>query len=95
MTLTIELTPEQEMRLAEAAQQEGVELTALAQKLVTDHLSLLLPTAEQDPTLALFEQWRQEEALRTPEEIEQESRLWEAVEQGINAARVEQGMRTL
>ena len=92
MTLTIELTPEQEARLAEAAQREGIEPGALAQKLVADHLP---PAIEQDPTLALFEQWRQEEALLTPEEIEQESRLWESVEHGINAARAEQGMRLL
>lgn len=95
MTLTIELTPEQETQLIDVAQKEGLEPTVLAQKLVTDHLPLLQSMPEQDPTLALFEQWRQEDAQKTPEEVEQERRLWEAFEQGINEAREAQGMRQL
>ena len=95
MTLTIELTPEQEARLAEVAREEGLEPTALAQKFVADRLPTLPAIPEQDPTLALFAQWRREDALMTPEEIEQERKLWEAVEQGINESRAEQGMRQL
>ena len=95
MTLTIELTPEQEARLADAARKEGLEPTVLAQKFVADRLPTLPQIPEQDPTLALFEQWRREDAQMTPEESEQERQLWEAVEQGINEARAEQGMRQL
>ena len=95
MTLTVELTPEQEARLTVAAQQEGLEPADLAQKLITEHLSESHPEAEPDPTLVLFEQWKQEDAQKTPEEVEQECRLWETFEQGINEARTAQEMRQL
>lgn len=38
MILTIELTPEQEARLAEFARREGLDPVTLAQRLVTEHL---------------------------------------------------------
>lgn len=38
MTLMIELTPEQERRLAAVARREGLEPAQLAQRLVTEHL---------------------------------------------------------
>lgn len=38
MTLTIDLTPDQEARLSAFAMREGMEPAALAKKLVTDHL---------------------------------------------------------
>ena len=41
MTLTIELTPDQEARLAEFAQREGLDPAAMAQRLVTEHLPSL------------------------------------------------------
>ena len=51
MTLTIELTPEQESRLTALARQEGVAPTEVIKKLVEEHLpplaSPLLPEREQ------------------------------------------------
>jgi len=41
MTLTLELTPAEEKRLAAAAQLNGLEPAALAKKLVTEHLPVL------------------------------------------------------
>jgi hypothetical protein len=38
MTLTIELDPEEEVRLATAAKQEGLAPAALARRLVVEHL---------------------------------------------------------
>ena len=38
MTLTIDLTPAEQARLAAAARQTGMEPAALAKQLVTDHL---------------------------------------------------------
>jgi len=40
VTLSIELTPDQEARLSAFARREGLEPAALAKKLVTDHLYL-------------------------------------------------------
>lgn len=45
MTLTIELTPEQESRLAAVARQQGLEPAQLAQRLVTEHLPETAPRA--------------------------------------------------
>ena len=45
MTLTIELTPEQEARLQAFARRQGLEAAELAQRLVTEHLPLLERTA--------------------------------------------------
>lgn len=96
MTVTIELTPEQEQQLREAARLEGLDPAELAKRLVTERLpSLAANEPEQDPTLALFAQWEKEDADMTPEEIEQERHLWEAFQQDINATRHAQGMRQL
>jgi hypothetical protein len=40
MTLSIDLTPDQEARLTAFARRKGLEPAALAKKLVTDHLPL-------------------------------------------------------
>jgi hypothetical protein len=95
MTLTIELTPEQEARLAAAARQEGLEPADLARKIVTEHLPPAIPGDKEDPTLALFAQWAKEDEQMTPEEIEQEGRLWRDFERGVNETRQSQGMRQL
>jgi hypothetical protein len=96
MTLTIELTPEQDQQLQAAARHEGIGTAELAQKLVTERLpSLSAQAEEQDPTLALFAQWEQEDADMTPEEIEQERLLWEEFQKDINATRQAQRMRLL
>ncbi len=52
MTLTIELTPEQERRLVALARQEGLAPSEVVKKLVEEHLpplasSSLLPEQEQ------------------------------------------------
>ncbi len=96
MTLNIELTPEQQARLAAAAKRAGLQPAKFATKLVTEHLpDVGLEQKDEDPTLALFAQWEQEDANMTPEEIEQERRLWEEFEKGINSTRQAQGMRQL
>jgi hypothetical protein len=95
MALTIELTPEQEAQLAAAAKKEGLDPAEFARKLVTEHLPLTVVGDEEDPTLALFAQWKEEDAQMTPEEIEQERRLWTEFETGVNETRRAQGMRQL
>lgn len=93
MTLTIELTSAEEARLVAAARQEGMPPAELARKLVTDHLQQTAKAS--DPTLALFAQWESEDAQMTPEEMDQERRLWEKFEVGINETRRALGMREL
>lgn len=96
MTLTIDLTPEEEARLIAAARQKGVAPQECARQLLTEHLpSLALRRAEADPTLALFAQWEQEDARKSPEESADEERLWEAFEKGINETRKALKMRPL
>jgi hypothetical protein len=96
MTLTIDLTPSEQARLAAAAPQEGILPAELARRLVSEHLP---PPAEgkagEDPTLALFAQWKRDDARMTPEEIEEEQRLWEQFVRGINQTREALGMRHL
>jgi hypothetical protein len=50
---------------------------------------------QTDQTLALFEQWEQEDACRTPEQIDADDRIWQEFEKGINASRQTQGTRLL
>jgi hypothetical protein len=94
MSLMIELTPSEEARLAAAAEKIGLAPEALARKLVTAHLS---PPAEhsqgEDPTLALFRQWEEEDAQLTPEEVAEENRQWEEFKRNINGERDRAGAR--
>ena len=93
MTLTIELSRNQEERLEAAARRQGLAPEELARKLFDEHLPPV--TEEQDPTLALFAKWANEDARKTTEEVAKENQMWEEFEKGINAARQEQGMRQL
>ena len=96
MTLKVELTPSEEARLAAVAREEGVSPAEFARKLLTERLP---PAAvngpEEDPTLALFRQWGEEDARRTPDEADNENRLWEEFEANVNATRQILGMRQL
>jgi hypothetical protein len=94
MTLTIELTPSEEALLAAAAQQEGVDPAELVRKLVIERLPPLAERGlDEDPTLALFAQWEQEDAAMTPGEVAEENRLWEGFKTHVNAERDRAGTR--
>jgi len=95
MTLTIEFTAREEKWLADQAAQQGVPPAEIVRQLVEEHISPATESEEIDPTLALFAQWSQEDAAKTPEEITEEDQLWREFEQGINATRQAQGMRQL
>jgi hypothetical protein len=96
MALTIHLTPGEEARLAAAAAAEGILPAELAQRLVAEHLPPAVENgAGEDPTLALFAQWGRDDAQMTAEEAEEERRLWEQFESGINETRRALGMRQL
>lgn len=93
MTVVIELNSEAEARLRTAAAKEGVAPEAMAAKLVTDHLPLGEGESEQDPMLALFDKWDQEDALMTDEERDEADRQWEEFKHNINAERDRAGAR--
>ncbi len=92
MTLTLDLSPTEEARLTAAAQQKGLAPAALVKALMTEHLPAPADPPE-DPTLALFAQWAQEDARLTPEEIAEENRTWEQFQENINAERDRAGAR--
>jgi hypothetical protein len=94
MTIAIELAPDVERRLIEAARDEGVAPADLASKVLADHLPQPKKlTAENDAMLALFDKWDEEDANMTPEEIEEENRSWEEFKRNINAERDRVGAR--
>jgi hypothetical protein len=96
MSLTIELSPSEKAQLDAVAEREGLPTEELARKLVTSHL---LPenghTTEEDPTLALFRKWEEEDAKMTPEDIAAENQLWEQFLKNVNETRASLGMRLL
>jgi len=96
MSLTIELSPDEHARLAAAAKQEGLAPAELARKVLKDHLPPVTKASRpEDPTLALFRQWAEEDAQRTPEEAAQENELWERFLTNVNETREALGMRKL
>jgi hypothetical protein len=96
MTLTIQLEPDEEARLAAAARREGLDPASLVRKLMIEHLPPVTQSVEEeDPTLALFAQWDREDAQMTPEEIEAARREFEEFKQNINAERTRSGARLI
>lgn len=96
MTLTLDLDPNEEIRLAGAARREGLVPAELARRLVVEHLpSVIENDEEEDPALALFAQWEKEDAQMTPAEIEEARREFEEFKQGINAERARAGARLI
>ena len=66
MTLTVELTPDEEVRLKATARREGIEAEECARRLLAEHLP---PVKPGDATLALLAKWDAEDATDDPEEI--------------------------
>ncbi|HZT43562.1 MAG TPA: hypothetical protein VFA07_15465 [Chthonomonadaceae bacterium] len=96
MNLIIDFTPEQEARLNAAAQHEGIAPAEVVKKLVDEHLPAIAKVEkEQDPLLALFDQWEKEDADMTPDEIAAENRQWEEFKANINAERDRAGARRI
>ena len=71
MTLQIELTPEQEGRLAAAARRRGVAPAHLAQQLVAEHLPLTDAISDAD---AAVHPMTPQETIRALDEIAQSNR---------------------
>lgn len=56
---------------------------------------MISQSPEQNPTLALFAKWQEEDSHMTNEEAEQEAQLWRDFETGINETRRSLEMETL
>ncbi len=94
MTVTLELTPAEEARLAEAVRLTGLPRAEAAHSVLAEHLPPV-DTGENDPTLALFAQWDAEDAAMTAEAAEAEQQLWGRFESNVNETRQAQNMRLL
>jgi hypothetical protein len=61
-----------------------------------DHTPTLAPATIRPgltPSAALFQQWAEEDAQKTDEEIAADDRLWQDYQEGINEERRKAGMR--
>ena len=78
MTLTIELTPEQETRLAEVARKAGAEPKVLVSDWIAQHLPPVkahsAPDAENQAAIDLLRSWQEEDATSDAEELERRDR---------------------
>ncbi len=93
MTLTLELTPETEKRLAEEAARRGQSPTDTALRFVEEALLKppAAPDAENQAFIDLLRQWREEDASMTPEEADQAEREFEEFKTNMNANRAAEG----
>ena len=100
MTLKIELTPEDEAKLCSAARVRGLDPSELARKLDFENLPPVPETGafeppDKDATIALIQQWIDEDATDDPEEIAAAERELEEFKAAMNAERVRAGARLL
>jgi hypothetical protein len=93
MTISIELTPEEEARLLAAARRNGMELAECARFLVTQQLPAL--DAEAQDALTLLRQWEEEDRTSDPDAIRQAQVELQEFEQAMNTPRAESGSRLL
>jgi hypothetical protein len=97
MTLSIELTDQEEARLAAAARMKGIPREQFVRELVIERLPSLpkLAEGEEDTTVQLFAQWDEEDASMTPEEIASAAAEWETLKANMNANRAATGEEPL
>jgi hypothetical protein len=67
MTLVLELPPELEGRLELAAKEHDTDVAEYARQVLSEHLPPSSGTV--DPTIALLDQWLEEDATDDPEEL--------------------------
>ena len=84
MTLSIELTPDDERQLKAEAARKGVAPEEYARALIRERLGQrTLPT---DHSLSnLFAKWDEEDATTDPEEITRRQQEWEELKASMNA----------
>jgi glycine/D-amino acid oxidase-like deaminating enzyme len=93
MTIEIELTPEEEARLREAAQRHGIEPAECIRRLLAEHLPALSPGAQA--TRDLLRAWREEDETADPDALRQAEAELTEFKQAMNAPRAAAGARLL
>ncbi|BDI30273.1 hypothetical protein CCAX7_23240 [Capsulimonas corticalis] len=89
MTLTIEVTPDIEQALAEAARRQGQTLEAAATAALREVFGDMPSHQTQpDATLALFEQWDREDATDDVDELQRRDREWRETEGQLRSSRI-------
>ena len=92
MTLRLELTAEDEVRLVTAARERGLDVEECARQLLRQQMP---PLAPGDATKALFAAWDAEDETDDPEEIAARNHEWEEFKANVNAARAAAGARLI
>lgn len=93
MTLAIDLTPTEELRLHAAAHLEGIAPAELVRKLLTEHLP---PVPDENvASIALLQSWLEEDATDDPAEVQQAQVELAALKRAINAERERAGARRI
>lgn len=83
MTLQINLSPELEARLKDAASREGLDEVEYARQLIEKSVSSAPPIRDQ-ATLDLFAKWDAEDATDDPDEIARRQADWEEFKKAMN-----------
>lgn len=93
MSITIELSPDEEKIFANAARRRGVTPMHFARQALLNNLTApeATPQPTKDKTLALFAQWEAEDATDDAEEIAHRTADWEALKANLNANRAAEG----
>ena len=91
MSLLIELDPEVEARLQQAAAQQGLNTNEYARRLIETHL----PDAEGIALANLMQSWIDEDATSDPEELEAREIEWQELKANLNANRAAVGEEPL
>lgn len=94
MTITIDLTLEEEMRLQQKAKERGTDVPTLIHAVLSQATERDTTTEIQEKNaglLNLFQEWREEDDALTSEELEANSRQWQELKQALNDNREEEG----
>ena len=88
MTVMIDLAPETERRLLRNAAASGKSVQEYLQHLLSE-LPEAPTSSEYEATVALFQQWADEDAEMTPEEAAREDADWQRIEANLEANRLQ------
>ena len=92
MTLTIELTPEEEARLQAAARSAGMDVAECARRVLAEHLPSAAPG---QATRDLMRAWWEEDATDDPEEFRKAEEELAEFKAAMNETRAAAGARPL
>jgi hypothetical protein len=98
MTITLELTPEEQARLSDKAARFGLDVSSYLRRIVETEISPpAVPTGPLpgDRTREILAKWREEDDAMTPEEAAQAEAEWEELKANLNANRAATGERLL